>query len=319
MIESPIKVLFFLQKVLFFSSKSAFFCFFVENCCARTADLCTSEEPHVDTALYCCQFRPKPLTEQINWQSAAMEGDEVDITGAHLGAAAEMLPQGSDKTTEALDSTLEKLPPRYTRVRLAAKTFFFTQLMQKSLVFYFMVQLFRMLIPVLLLVLQMEKLDHTRNIYLGDDIRVWLHNLLGTIGAGLVGAFLCCLHDALSETQRSSTLLCHECLSFLLLTSEPALFVFQILCIQIKCFHEIINIGYVVYRSHDLPWFRTLSWFFMITSNYFFYGESMIQYFGVLLSRTVSIDLHYAEMFLRSSAPYPKSDRALFASVCGVR
>jgi len=64
-------------------------------------------------------------------------------------------------------------------------------------------------------------------------------------------------------------------------------FVGQILLIQIKCFHEIITIGYVVYRSHELPWFRTLSWYFLITSNYFFYGESMVQYFGVFMSRTV--------------------------------
>lgn len=62
---------------------------------------------------------------------------------------------------------------------------------------------------------------------------------------------------------------------------------FQILLIQIKCFHEIITIGYSVYKSHDLPWFRTLSWFFLVSSNYFFYGESMMQYFGVLMSRTV--------------------------------
>ncbi|KAK2161212.1 hypothetical protein LSH36_120g16054 [Paralvinella palmiformis] len=60
----------------------------------------------------------------------------------------------------------------------------------------------------------------------------------------------------------------------------------NVLLIQMKCFHEIITIGYAVYKSHDLPWFRTLSWYFLITSNYFFYGESLIQYFGVLLSRT---------------------------------
>lgn len=34
----------------------------------------------------------------------------------------------------------------------------------------------------------------------------------------------------------------------------------QVLCVQIKCFHEIITIGYSVYHSYDLPWFRTLSW-----------------------------------------------------------
>jgi hypothetical protein len=67
-----------------------------------------------------------------------------------------------------------------------------------------------------------------------------------------------------------------------------AFIIWQVMIIQIKCFHEIITIGYVVYKSHELPWFRTLSWYFLICSNYFFYGESMIQYFGVLLARTVS-------------------------------
>jgi len=66
----------------------------------------------------------------------------------------------------------------------------------------------------------------------------------------------------------------------------PLAMILLILGIQIKCFHEIINIGYVVYKTHDLPWFRSLSWYFLCASNYFFYGESMIQYFGVLLSRS---------------------------------
>ncbi|CAH1793897.1 unnamed protein product [Owenia fusiformis] len=65
----------------------------------------------------------------------------------------------------------------------------------------------------------------------------------------------------------------------------PLALVLLILMLQIKCFHEIITIGYQVYKSHDLPWFRTLSWYFLVTSNYFFFGESMIDYFGVLLSR----------------------------------
>ena len=30
--------------------------------------------------------------------------------------------------------------------------------------------------------------------------------------------------------------------------------------VQVKCFSEIINIGYAVYRVHGLPWFRSLSW-----------------------------------------------------------
>ena len=58
--------------------------------------------------------------------------------------------------------------------------------------------------------------------------------------------------------------------------------------IQLKCFSEIINIGYVVYRSQNLPWFRTLSWYFLVTANYYINGEMIIDQFGVLLQKTVS-------------------------------
>ncbi|KAK0051831.1 phosphatidate cytidylyltransferase photoreceptor-specific [Biomphalaria pfeifferi] len=66
----------------------------------------------------------------------------------------------------------------------------------------------------------------------------------------------------------------------------PLALVLVTFALQIKCFHEIITIGYIVYRSYDLPWFRTLSWYFLFASNFFFFGESMIGYFGVLLART---------------------------------
>ncbi|CAF1067877.1 unnamed protein product, partial [Didymodactylos carnosus] len=58
-----------------------------------------------------------------------------------------------------------------------------------------------------------------------------------------------------------------------------------VLIVQIKCFQEIINIGYIVYKSHNLPWFRTLSWYFLFTSNYYFYGESLIHYFGFMMNK----------------------------------
>uniref|UniRef100_A0A6M2CZC9 Phosphatidate cytidylyltransferase n=1 Tax=Rhipicephalus microplus TaxID=6941 RepID=A0A6M2CZC9_RHIMP len=61
------------------------------------------------------------------------------------------------------------------------------------------------------------------------------------------------------------------------------------LAIQVKCFQEIIAIGYAVYRVHGLPWFRSLSWYFLLTTNYFLYGESLVDYFGVLISRTDSL------------------------------
>lgn len=63
----------------------------------------------------------------------------------------------------------------------------------------------------------------------------------------------------------------------------------QTLAVQVKCFQEIISIGYQVYRIHGLPWFRSLSWYFLVTSNYFFYGENLFDYLGVLFSRVESL------------------------------
>ncbi|CAG9854896.1 unnamed protein product [Phyllotreta striolata] len=81
--------------------------------------------------------------------------------------------------------------------------------------------------------------------------------------------------------------------SFLMLTfflvviyGGPLALMITTLIVQVKCFQEIINIGHSVYRIHGLPWFRSLSWYFLITSNYFFYGESLVEKFGVVINRT---------------------------------
>jgi phosphatidate cytidylyltransferase len=70
-----------------------------------------------------------------------------------------------------------------------------------------------------------------------------------------------------------------------LVSMGPLVISLVVLLIQIKCFQEIINIGYVVYKSHNLPWFRTLSWYFLFTSNYWLYGESLIHHFGFMMNR----------------------------------
>ncbi|CEF60721.1 Phosphatidate cytidylyltransferase [Strongyloides ratti] len=36
---------------------------------------------------------------------------------------------------------------------------------------------------------------------------------------------------------------------------------------------------------YDLPWFRTLSWYFLLCSNYFFFGESMIEVFKIIIQK----------------------------------
>lgn len=66
----------------------------------------------------------------------------------------------------------------------------------------------------------------------------------------------------------------------------PLALMITTLLVQVRCFEEIINIGYAVYKIHGLPWFRSLSWYFLLASNYFFYGESLVDYFGVAINRT---------------------------------
>jgi len=69
----------------------------------------------------------------------------------------------------------------------------------------------------------------------------------------------------------------------------PMAIVLLVLFVQIKCFHEIITIGYMVYRNYELPWFRSISWYFLFCANYFFYGETINEYFGSVLQKEVAI------------------------------
>jgi len=45
----------------------------------------------------------------------------------------------------------------------------------------------------------------------------------------------------------------------------------------------------MVYRNYELPWFRTISWYFLFCANYFFYGETINEYFGTVLQKDVAI------------------------------
>uniref|UniRef100_A0A7N6BI06 Phosphatidate cytidylyltransferase n=1 Tax=Anabas testudineus TaxID=64144 RepID=A0A7N6BI06_ANATE len=72
---------------------------------------------------------------------------------------------------------------------------------------------------------------------------------------------------------------------FFIIYLGPMVLMMIVLCVQIKCFHEIITIGYSVYHSYHLPWFRTLSWYFLLCVNYFFYGETVTDYFFTLVQR----------------------------------
>lgn len=64
---------------------------------------------------------------------------------------------------------------------------------------------------------------------------------------------------------------------------------FQVLVIQVKCFQEIMEVGFQVYRVKDIPWLKSLSWYLLIVSNYFFYGENLFDYVGAPIKRVESL------------------------------
>jgi len=72
----------------------------------------------------------------------------------------------------------------------------------------------------------------------------------------------------------------------LIIYGGPLALAVTTMAVQVKCFSEIINIGYAVYRVHNLPWFRSLSWWLLFASTYFLYVEAFADYFGVLVNQT---------------------------------
>ncbi|XP_069834299.1 phosphatidate cytidylyltransferase 1 [Dendropsophus ebraccatus] len=78
-------------------------------------------------------------------------------------------------------------------------------------------------------------------------------------------------------------------LFFFLIYLGPVMLIILVSAIQVKCFHEIISIGHRFYKSYELPWFRTLSWYFLLCVNYFFYGETLADYFATFVQREESL------------------------------
>lgn len=64
---------------------------------------------------------------------------------------------------------------------------------------------------------------------------------------------------------------------------------YQVLAIQVKCFQEIMEVGFQAYRVKDIPWIKSLSWYLLIVSNYFFYGEYLFDYVGAPIKRIDSL------------------------------
>nr|XP_023023202.1 phosphatidate cytidylyltransferase, photoreceptor-specific-like isoform X1 [Leptinotarsa decemlineata] len=79
-------------------------------------------------------------------------------------------------------------------------------------------------------------------------------------------------------------------LAFSVYTGVP-LILLNTLIIQMKCFDEVIIIAYSRKKIPDIPHFRTLNWYFVITANYFFSGETLAQYLEVYVKKYRSLQL----------------------------
>ncbi|CAG8543913.1 13367_t:CDS:10 [Funneliformis mosseae] len=67
---------------------------------------------------------------------------------------------------------------------------------------------------------------------------------------------------------------------FFAILALGTLWVILLVCvIQTLVYKEVIAIAHVPSKEKKLPWFKTLNWYFLISTNYFLYGESIIYYF----------------------------------------
>ncbi|KAJ3165803.1 hypothetical protein HK101_012080 [Irineochytrium annulatum] len=55
--------------------------------------------------------------------------------------------------------------------------------------------------------------------------------------------------------------------------------VLMVVVIQTLVYKEVISIAHVPSKQKKMPWFRTLNWYFLLSTNYFLYGQTIIQYF----------------------------------------
>lgn len=65
----------------------------------------------------------------------------------------------------------------------------------------------------------------------------------------------------------------------------PIVMLLTFLIVQVKCFAEIMRIGFATNRIPSGKLFHFVPWYFLAVANYFFFGESLTQYFTVYLEK----------------------------------
>ncbi|KAG0098163.1 hypothetical protein BGZ93_000938 [Podila epicladia] len=66
---------------------------------------------------------------------------------------------------------------------------------------------------------------------------------------------------------------------FACFAAGPLFVILLVVLVQGLVYKEVIYLANVPSREKKLPWFRTMNWYFLFSTNYFFYGESLIHYF----------------------------------------
>ncbi|KAI8353826.1 phosphatidate cytidylyltransferase [Mortierella sp. GBAus27b] len=66
---------------------------------------------------------------------------------------------------------------------------------------------------------------------------------------------------------------------FACIAAGPLFVMMLVVMVQFLVYKEVIYLGNVPNKEKKLPWFRAMNWYFMFSTNYFFYGESLIHYF----------------------------------------
>ncbi|KAF9434535.1 hypothetical protein BGZ76_007849 [Entomortierella beljakovae] len=66
---------------------------------------------------------------------------------------------------------------------------------------------------------------------------------------------------------------------FACIAAGPLFVILLVVMVQGLVYKEVIYLAAVPSREKKLPWFRAMNWYFLFSTNYFFYGESLIHYF----------------------------------------
>ncbi|KAI8979920.1 cytidylyltransferase family-domain-containing protein [Pilobolus umbonatus] len=66
---------------------------------------------------------------------------------------------------------------------------------------------------------------------------------------------------------------------FLILASGHLFSILMVIIISTLVYKEVLKIAEVPAKDSNVKWFKTMSWYFLVTTTYFLYGESIIYYF----------------------------------------